>query len=177
MPPLNHFRSFISKGNRFCSVIICGLRRSETIVNLIFLQLLGTGSSDGVGQDEGAALGQTRGRDLHDLHAVALAHDALVDHLLAQIAVLHEAGVLLQEVGKLIRAEGDAALVGSAVVAQLLLSLQEQLIGVALGGSSRIGVAVVRGCLGQSLEHIILIPTPFASRRPVSYTAACFHAD
>ena len=126
-------------------------------MDLILLQLLGTGSSDGVGQDEGAALGQTRGRDLHDLHAVALAHDALVDHLLAQIAVLHEAGVLLQEVGKLVRAEGDAALVGGAVVAQLLLSLQEQLIGVALGGSRRIGVAVVRGCLGQGLKDIGII--------------------
>ena len=126
-------------------------------MDTIFLQLLGTGSSDGVGQDEGAARGQTRGRDLHDLHAVALAHDALVDHLLAQIAVLHEAGVLLQEVGKLVRAEGDAALVGGAVVAQLLLSLQEQLIGVALGGSSRIGVAVVRGCLGQGLKDVGII--------------------
>ena len=146
-------------------------------MDLVLLQLLGTGSSDGVGQDEGAARRQTRGGDLHDLHAVALAHDALVDHLLAQIAVLHEAGVLLQEVGKLVRAEGDAALVGGAVVAQLLLSLQEQLIGEALGGSSRIGVAVGRGRLGQSVEHIILIPTPFASRRPVSYTATCFHAD
>ena len=126
-------------------------------MDTIFLQLLGTGSSDGVGQDEGAARGQPRGRDLHDLHAVALAHDALVDHLLAQIAVLHEAGVLLQKVGELIRAEGDAALVGSAVIAQLLLSLQEQLIGVALGGSSRIGVAVVAGCLGQGLKHIGVI--------------------
>ena len=146
-------------------------------MDTIFLQLLGTGSSDGVGQDEGAARGQTRGRDLHDLHAVALAHDALVDHLLAQIAVLHEAGVLLQEVGKLVRAEGDAALVGGTSVAQGLLSVQEQLVGIALGSSGSIGVAVVRGRLRQSLEHIILIPTPFASRRPVSYTAACFHAD
>ena len=146
-------------------------------MNFILLQLLGTGSSDGVGQDEGAALGQTRGGDLHDLGAVHLAQDALLDHLLRQVAVLHEAGVLLQKVGELIRAEGDAALVGGAVVAQLLLSLQEQLIGVALGGSSRIGVVVGRGRRGQGLEHIILIPTPFASRRPVSYTAACFHAD
>ena len=146
-------------------------------MDTIFLQLLGTGSSDGVGQDEGAAAGQTRGGDLHDLHAVALAHDALLDHLLRQVAVLHEAGVLLQEVGKLVRAEGDAALVGDTGVAKGLLSLQEQLIGVALGSSSRIGVVVGRGRRGQSLEHIILIPTPFASRRPVSYTAACFHAD
>lgn len=146
-------------------------------MDTIFLQLLGTGSSDGVGQDEGAAAGQTRGRDLHDLHAVALAHDALLDHLLRQVAVLHEAGVLLQEVGKLVRAEGDAPLVGDTGVAQSLLSLQEQLIGVALGSSSCIGVVVGRGRRGQSVEHIILIPTPFASRRPVSYTAACFHAD
>ena len=146
-------------------------------MDTIFLQLLGTGSSDGVGQDEGAALGQTRGGDLHDLGAVHLAQDALLDHLLRQVAVLHEAGVLLQEVGKLVRAEGDATLVGDTGVAQGLLSLQEQLVSVALGSSSRIGVVVVRGCLGQSVEHIILIPTPFASRRPVSYTAACFHAD
>ena len=126
-------------------------------MDTIFLQLLGTGSSDGVGQDEGAALGQTRGGDLDDLHAVALAHDALVDHLLAQIAVLHEAGVLLQEVGKLVRAEGDAALVGDTGVAQSLLSLQEQLIGVALGSSSRICVVVGRGRRGQSLKSIGVI--------------------
>ena len=126
-------------------------------MDTIFLQLLGTGSSDGVGQDEGAALGQTRGGDLHDLGAVHLAQDALLDHLLRQVAVLHEAGVLLQEVGKLVRAEGDAALVGGAVVAQLLLSLQEQLIGVALGSSSRIGVVVGRGRRGQSLKDVGII--------------------
>ena len=123
-------------------------------MDTIFLQLLGTGSSDGVGQDEGAALGQTRGRDLHDLGAVHLAQDALLDHLLAHVAILHEAGVLLQEIGELVRAEGDAALVGDAGVAQGLLSLQEQLIGVALGSSSRIGVVVGRGRRGQSLERI-----------------------
>ena len=123
-------------------------------MDLILLQLLGTGSSDGVGQDEGAARGQTRGGDLHDLHAVALAQDAPLDHLLRQVAVLHEAGVLLQEVGKLVRAEGDATLVGDTGVAQSLLSLQEQLIGVALGSSSRIGVVVGRGRRGQSLKDI-----------------------
>ena len=126
-------------------------------MDFILVQLLRSSCGDGVGQDEGTALGQTRSGDLDDLDAVALAHDALDNHLLRQVAVLHECRILLQQVSKLVGAESNTACVGSALVAQSLLSVQEQLVGVGLSGCGSIGVAVCGSCLCQSVENVGVI--------------------
>lgn len=129
----------------------------SVLVDLVLGQLLGSSSGNGVRQDEGTALGQTRGGNLDDLNAVDLAHDALDNHLLRQVAVLHEAGILLQQVSKLVGAESNAASVGHICVTQLLLTSQKQLVSVGLGGGGRSGVAL-SGCgLSQSVEDMLVI--------------------
>ena len=107
-----------------------------------------------MGEDEGAAIGQTGGRNLHDLAAVHLTDDAADQHLLRSVAVLHEGGVLLQKVGELVGAEADTALVRHVLVAQGLHAVQEHLIGIALGDRGRGVVAALGGLGGQGLEDI-----------------------
>lgn len=149
----------------------------RVVVNFVFVQLLGSSGGNGVGQEEGRSVGQSAGRDLDDLTAVNLTDDALDEHGLALIAILHERAVLLQQVGELVRAEADPALIGDVLVAQSFHAVEERLVGVALGDCGAGEVAPLSGLCSQSLKHIIHIPTPVVTRRPVQSTAACFHAD
>lgn len=137
-------------------------------VDLVFFELLGSGSCNGVGQNEVAAFGQTRSGNLHDLDAVAFTEDALGDHFLGQVAVLHECSILLQKVSELVRAESDTALFGDVLVAQSFLCVEEQGVSIGLGGSGGRGVAISGSSLCQSVEHVIFIPTRFATSRPVN---------
>lgn len=121
-----------------------------------------------MGQNEIAAFGQTGSGNLDDLDAVAFTEDALVNHFLRQVAILHEGAVLLQQVGKLVGAESDTALFGNVLVAQSFLCIEEQGVSVGLGSSGSSGVAVSGSGLCQSLENVIFIPTRFAISRPVN---------
>lgn len=121
---------------------------SAPIVSLIFFKLLGSGCSRGVSDDECATCGEAAGGDLNNLAAVAFADNALENHLLRLVAVLHESGVLLEEVSKLVRAECYATLVRHVEVAESFHAVKESLIGVGLGDSAGCDVAAL-GSLGS----------------------------
>ena len=124
------------------------------VVDLVLLELLGRGGGNGMGDDERRSGGQMGGWDLDYLAAVDLADDALFEQLLRLVAVLHERGILLEEVREAVGAERDAALVGDVVVAESLHALEEALIGVGGGEGGACIVAVRNGGVGESLEDI-----------------------
>ena len=80
-------------------------------MGLVLSELLRGRAGRRVRDDERAASGQTAGRDLDDLDAVALAEDALDDHLLRHVGILHKRRILLQEVGETVGAEGNSSFI------------------------------------------------------------------
>ena len=100
-------------------------------------------------QDEVAALGQTGGGNLDDLAAVNLTQHTLDLHVLGHVAVAHKGGILLQQTGELVADQSDSSRIRDVRVAQSLLSLQEQLIGIGLGG----GGAVIGSGIGCDLAE------------------------
>ena len=123
-------------------------------MDFIVLQHLRSRSGHGVREKEVAADGKTGGRDLDDLAAVHLTDDALDEHLLARVAVAHEGGVHLQQIGEAVGAEAHTALIRDIGVAQLLLRVQEQLVGVLLRRLSVVVVAEGRSLGGKSTENV-----------------------
>ena len=105
-------------------------------------------------ENEVAAIRETSGRDLDDLAAVHLADDALDEHLLARVAVAHEGGIHLQQIGEAVGAEAHTPLIGDVGVAELLLRVQEQLVGVRLRSLSGVVIAESRGLRGKSAENV-----------------------
>ena len=77
---------------------------------LAALKLLGSGRRDAVGDEECRACGQTAGGNFDYLAAIDLADNALENHVLRHVAVLHKRAVLLEQVGELISAVGHAPL-------------------------------------------------------------------
>ena len=123
-------------------------------MDAVLFELLGSSAGHRMGDDESSASRQTRAGDLDDLAAIDLADDALQDHLLRHVGVLHERRILLQQVGELVGAESDAALVRHVAVAQTLHAVQEAGIGVGLvNGGGGIVAGVLRG-VRQSLEDV-----------------------
>ena len=123
-------------------------------MGFVVLQLFGADGGAGVGQEEGAAVGQAGGGHLDDAAAVHLADDALFQQFLGAVAVFDEGGVLFEQVGEAVGAEGDAALVGDAAVAQVLHGLEEDLVGVFLGDGFGGEAAALGGLGGQLAEHV-----------------------
>ena len=124
------------------------------VVDLIVIELLGRGGRTGMGQNKGAAGRQTGGGHLDDLCAVDFTDAALDDGLLTGIAVLDEGRILLEQVGKAIGAEGDAAAFGDIVFAHILLTFQEALVSVGLGDGLVGKTAVEGGRMGQRAQNI-----------------------
>ena len=123
-------------------------------MDAVLFELLGSSAGHRMGDDESSASRQTRAGDLDDLAAIDLADDALQDHLLGHVGVLHERGILLQQVGELVGAESNTALVRHIAVAQTLHAVQESGVGVGLiDGSGGIVAGALRGG-GQSLEDV-----------------------
>ena len=124
------------------------------VVDLILFELFRAGGSDAVGDKESCALREVRGRDLNDLAAVDFAEDAFDDHFLGTIGILDEGRILHHEVGKLIRAESNTALIGDVLVAHVLHACEEALICVALGDAVAGGVAVGNCGCSESSEYV-----------------------
>ena len=124
------------------------------VVDLVLLQLFRSRGRQGMGQEEGAARGQAGGGDLHNAAAVHLAHNALAEHLLGGVPVAHEGRILFEEVGEAVGAEAHPPAVRDTVVPQGLLGVEEQGVGVGLGGGLVVGIVVRAGGQGQGAEHI-----------------------
>ena len=107
-----------------------------------------------MGQNKGAACGQSAGRNLYDLYAVDLTDDALDEHLLRLITVLHKCRILLEKIGEAVAAKCNTTLVGDVAVAESLVCIEEHLIGITLGASDRAVVAESNSGACESLKHI-----------------------
>ena len=94
------------------------------------------------------------GGHLDDAAAVHLADHAAREHVLRGVAVLDEGGILLEEVGEAIAAEGHAALAGHVVVAELLHAGEEGGVGVGLVQLAEVAVVRGHGAVVQGLEHV-----------------------
>lgn len=139
-------------------------------MDLILLELLRTCSSDGVSDDESCTGRQMVCRDLNDLAAIDFTDDALLEHLLGLVAILHESAVALQQVGETVGAEGNTTDVGDVGIAESLHALEEVLIGVGSGKSGGVIVAIRDSGIGQSLENVgvelYVSSARFATTRP-----------
>ena len=120
-------------------------------VDLIFRKNLRGNGGDGVAEDELAALRESGRRNADDLAAIDLAKETLDLHVLGDVAVAHERGVLLQETGEAIGADQYAAAVGDVGVAENFLRVKDELVRVGLGSGGGVIRTGIRGDLTEGV--------------------------